>query len=139
MHRMLRDLAKVGVGLVLADIFSALWLDGSGFFPLTILGTTWTAAAVMPIVVFDTAVILLLIHYGWNTKLPLRSPAERTLLVVAGSIFLIVALLHLARLAFGWNLVLGDFVVPLWLSWFGFLITLYLSYSSFHFAFRKGR
>lgn len=137
MHHMLRDLAKVGVGLLIADLFSVFWLGSAGFFPLTILGVAWTAQAILPIALFDVAVIILLIHFGWRTKLPLRSPSERTLLILAGLVFLVVTVVHLLRLAFGWELALGDFIVPLWLSWFGICIAGYLSYSSFHFAFRR--
>lgn len=137
MHHTLRDLAKIGVGLFLADLFSVLWLGSAGFFPLTVLGVTWTASAILPIALFDVAVIILLVHLGWRTKLPVRSPSERTLLMLAGLIFLVVAIVHLLRLAFSWHVALGDFSVPMWLSWFGVLIAGYLSYSSFHFALRK--
>ena len=134
-----RDIAKVLVGLVLADLISVLFFGNAGLFPLTILGVTWTSAAIVPIIVFDVAIILLLAHYGWSMKLPISSPSERTLLIIAGIVFLVVALAHLARLAFGLNIALGDFAVPLWLSWVGFLIAGYLSYASFHFALRAKR
>lgn len=136
---MLRELAKVATGLFIADLVSVLWFGSAGFFPLTILGVTWSASAILPIALFDLATILLLIHYGWNTRVPVRSPSERNLLTLAGLIFLVVGLVHLLRLAFGWSLVVGDFAAPLWLSWIGVAITAYLSYSSFHFAFRKTR
>jgi len=137
MHHALRDIAKVCVGLVAADLFSVIWLGSAGFFPLTILGVTWTSDAILPIAVFDVALIILLAHYGWHTRTPLRSPSERTLLMISGIVFLVVAVLHLTRLAFGASIVLGDFIVPLWLSWVGLAATAYLSYSSFHFALRS--
>lgn len=139
MHIMLRDIAKVGVGIFVADLASVLWLGASGFFPLTILGVTWTADSILPIAALDIGIIILLIHWGWHTRGPVRSPSERTLLLVAGVIFLLVALAHLARLAFGLDVALGDFAVPLWLSWVGVIIAAYLSYSSFHFALRGKR
>jgi hypothetical protein len=132
----LRELAKIGTGLVLADLISVLWLGSAGFFPLTILGITWSASAILPIAAFDAVVALLLVHIGWNMKLPVSSPSERGLLMFAAVVFLIVGLLHLARLAFGWGLILGSFDVPSWLSWIGFFVTVYLSYSCFHFAHR---
>lgn len=138
-HHSLREAAKVGVGLVIADFISVLWFSGAGFFPLTILGITWSAAAVWPIIIFDLALILLLAHYGWSMKLPIKSPTERGLLKLVGLIFLIVALLHLLRIAFGWDLILGNVAIPLWLSWLGVVIPGYLSYSSFHFALHKQR
>lgn len=136
MHHTLREIAKVAIGLFIADLFSVIWLGSYGFFPLTILGVTWPSDAILPIAIFDIGVALLLAHYAWHTRMPLRSPSERVLLMIAGTVFLIVALVHLTRLAFGAALILGDFAVPLWLSWFGVVITAYLSYSSFHFALR---
>lgn len=137
-HKALRELAKVGVGLFIADLVSVLWFGSAGFFPLTILDVTWTASAILPLAVFDLAIIILLSHYAWRTKLP-ASPREHTLLFLAGVIFLLVCLVHLARLAFGWTLILEDFEAPLWLSWFGAVIAGYLAYSSFHFAARTKR
>lgn len=136
-HKTLREIAKVGVGLLIADVVSVFWLSGAGFFPLTLLGITWSAGAVWPIAILDISLIILLAHYGWNMKLPIKSPTERGLLKLVGVIFLVIALAHLARVAFGWNLILAEAAVPVWLSWFGVVVPGYLSYSSFHFAFKK--
>jgi hypothetical protein len=139
-HRTLRELSKFLSGVVAADMASIIVLGSAGFFPLTMLGVTWTTSAIVPAVIFDGALLLLLIHYGWSMKLPLQSPSERTLLLVASLIFFVVALVHLTRLMFGLHLALGSFEVPLWLSWLGFFVTGYLSYSSLHFALRtKGK
>ncbi len=138
-HHAMREIAKVGVGLAIADLLSVLWFSSAGFFPLTILGITWSTSAVVPIVIFDLALILLLAHYGWSMRLPIESPTERGLLKLAGFIFLVVSLLHLLRIAFGWDLILGGVTIPIWLSWLGVLVPGYLSYSSFHFAFHKRR
>ncbi len=35
-----------------------------------------------------------------------------------------VSLAHLARLAFGWQVTIADSVVPMWVSWIGFVIPL---------------
>ena len=133
-HHTLREIAKVGAGLVVADIISVLWFSSAGLLPMSILGVTWTNAMVPEILVFDVALLLLLVHFGWRMRLPINSPSERTLLTFAGIVFFIVALGHLVRLAFDWNLILGGFDVPQWVSWLGVLITGYLSYSCFHFA-----
>jgi hypothetical protein len=133
-HHMLRELAKVGTGLVLADLISVLWLSSAGLFPLSILGVEWTGAMVPEILVFDAGLLVLLIHFGWNMRLPVSSPSERTLLYFGGFLFLAVAVGHFLRLTFGWSLILGGFAVPLWVSWMGVAATLYLSYSCFHFA-----
>ncbi|MHB1769690.1 MAG: hypothetical protein ACYCPH_01245 [Minisyncoccota bacterium] len=135
-HHVLREVAKVGVGLVIADIVCGIWLSSAGLLPITLLGMSWGASMIVPGIVFDLVLILILAHYAWNMKLPIESPTEQGLLRLAGFIFLIVALLHLMRIAFGWNLIVGNVAVPLWLSWLGVVIAGYLSYSSFHFAFR---
>lgn len=138
-HHLLREIAKIGVGLFIADFASVIWFGSAGFFPLTLLGVTWTADSILPIALFDLAVVLMLAHYAWHTVLPIRSPSERVLLIIAGFVFLAVAVLHLARLMFGIDVLLGDFSIPMWLSWIGVLIAGYLSYCSFHFAMRKAR
>lgn len=136
MSRTLREIAKVGTGLVIADLVSVLWVSGAGFFPVTIMGITWNTTAIVPIIVFDLALILLLAHYGWNMRLPIDSPSERMLLQFVGTVFLAVALLHLIRIAFNWNVVIAHLTIPFWISWFGVFIPAYLSYASFHFALR---
>jgi predicted permease len=136
-HKLLRELSKIGVGLFIADLVSVAWFSNAGFFPLTVLGVAWDKSAIWPVAIFDLAVIILLAHYGWNIKLPVESPSERVLLKIAGMVFLVVCLVHLLRLAFGWTLVVGTATIPLWLSWLGVLIAGYLSYSSFHFARRR--
>lgn len=135
-HHALRELAKIAVGVFIADILCGIWLGTAGLLPITILGVTWTASYIVPGIVFDLAVIILLSHYAWGTTLP-SAPRERTLMYIAGIIFLAIALIHLARLAFGVSILLGDFSVPLWLSWLGVVIAGYLSYASFHFAGRR--
>ncbi len=136
-HRTLREAAKIGVGLVIADIVCGIWLASAGFFPLTMLGVTWSINVLGPGIIFDLALILLLAHYGWSMRLPISSPSERALLNAAGLIFLVVALAHLARIAFNWKFILGSETIPLWVSWCGVFIAGYLSYSSFHFARRN--
>lgn len=139
MHHSLREIAKIGVGLVAADLVAVFWFSTNGFFPLTLLGVTWGASAIAPIVVFDLALIVLLAHYGWSMRLPISSPSERALLLFAGAIFCIVALAHLVRVAFNLRVILGGAILPMWLSWVGIAIAAYLSYSSFHFALRGRR
>jgi hypothetical protein len=56
-------------------------------------------------------------------------------LIVAGIVFLIVGILHLARVIFKVEIKIGKFVVPLWPSIFGFIVALLLSL----WMFRAGR
>lgn len=135
-HITLREIAKVGIGLFIADIACGIWLQSAGLLPITLLGITWAPSYLVPGIVFDLAIIILLAHYAWHTRMPVRSPSEKTLLLIVGLIFLAISLIHLWRIAFGVPLSFGDFLVPAWMSWAGVLLTAYLSYSSFHFALR---
>lgn len=49
--------------------------------------------------------------------------------ITAGVIFLIIALLHVARIFYGWEAVLGGLVVPKWVSWIALVISGYLAYA----------
>ncbi|MCX6825945.1 MAG: hypothetical protein NTV06_01560 [candidate division Zixibacteria bacterium] len=42
-------------------------------------------------------------------------------LVVSGTIFGLVACLHLARLVFDWQAQVGTWIIPFWLSWCGLI------------------
>ena len=48
-------------------------------------------------------------------------------LKVAGIIFLSVSIMHFFRLLFKTEVIIAGFIVPLWLSIFGFVIALLLS------------
>lgn len=56
---------------------------------------------------------------------------QGTFLLVASSIFALIALLHALRLVYGWRVTLGDWIVPVWGSWVGLLIAGYLAYQGF--------
>ena len=47
---------------------------------------------------------------------------QRKALLTAAAVFDLVAMLHLARLIFKVNVVLGTYSVPLWVSVLGFII-----------------
>ncbi len=63
--------------------------------------------------------------------------SQRTFNLLAGVIFAVVALLHLLRLYFGWSAVLGDWTVPMWVSWLGLVIGASLAYFGINFAIRE--
>lgn len=48
--------------------------------------------------------------------------SPRAYLVISGTVFGTVAILHLLRVVNGWALVLGPWSAPMWLSWFGALV-----------------
>ncbi|HYM65235.1 MAG TPA: hypothetical protein VES68_02015 [Candidatus Sulfotelmatobacter sp.] len=50
---------------------------------------------------------------------------------VAGTVFAITALGHLARVLFGWDVVIGTYSIPSWLSLVGAVIAGFLSYTAF--------
>lgn len=48
--------------------------------------------------------------------------------LVAGLIFLVVAVLHVLRLAMGWHAVFADWTIPMWISWIAIPIAGFLAY-----------
>ena len=52
---------------------------------------------------------------------------EKTALLTAGIIFLIVSILHLLRLLFRTEVKIGKYIIPIWFSVLGFVIPLLLS------------
>jgi len=53
--------------------------------------------------------------------------SQKTFSLVAAVIFLVVGLMHALRLFFGWQAELNGWIVPLWVSWVGLVIGLYLA------------
>ena len=129
----LQEVAKLGAGLIAADFLWLVWFAQSGLRWASFFGMTVTQDILLPAMIFDIAAFLILVHYGWHIgKIPLVR--ERTYVVVAGAIFVIVALAHLWRIFTGSDLIIMDWEVPVWLSWFGVAVASYLAYASFHFA-----
>jgi len=58
-------------------------------------------------------------------------------LLVTSSIFALIALLHALRLIYGWNVAIGEWTVPVWVSAVGFLIAGYLAVQGFLLLKRK--
>ncbi|MBI2641950.1 MAG: hypothetical protein HYW96_00015 [Candidatus Wildermuthbacteria bacterium] len=57
--------------------------------------------------------------------------SAKTFQLVAGIIFAVVAVMHLSRVVFGWQVVLGEWVVPAWISYFGLVVAGFLAYQGF--------
>ena len=53
---------------------------------------------------------------------------QKTFSLVVGLIFLLVAVMHVVRLAFRWEVVLNGWSVPLWVSGVAIVITAYLAF-----------
>lgn len=56
---------------------------------------------------------------------------EKHFTFVTGLIFLLIAILHVLRLVYGWKAVIGGWMVPMWLSWVALVIAAYLAYTGF--------
>jgi hypothetical protein len=137
MHRKrLQEIAKFGAGLVLGDFVAILWIANANLLPVEFLGRVITMDLLIPGLIFDAALFLILVHYGWNIgKIP--ALRERGYLLVSGAIFGVVAVAHLARIFSTTDIALAGWSVPVWLSWVGVAVTTYLAYMSFRLAMRS--
>jgi hypothetical protein len=134
-HHKLQEVAKFCAGLVAGDFLAIVWVIGHGIAPFQFMGATWSQQMLLPALVFDAALFLILVHYGWHVgKMP--KVKERTYLFVAGAIFAIVAVAHFARLFFGVDLSIAGWVAPLSISWIALAVSTFLAYTSFHFFVR---
>lgn len=52
----------------------------------------------------------------------------KTFSFVVGIIFIVISLLHWARIIYGWEAVIGGWIVPLWISWVALIVSGYLGY-----------
>jgi hypothetical protein len=58
--------------------------------------------------------------------------------LVAGIVFLLIAIAHLLRMALGTPVVVQGVSIPMWTSAIALVVTGFLSYEGFHFAGRSG-
>jgi hypothetical protein len=65
--------------------------------------------------------------------------SRRAYLLATAIVFSLVALLHLVRIVFGWDAVIGGWSVPMWLSWIALVVTGALAYFGFSLADRSSR
>ena len=56
---------------------------------------------------------------------------QKTYLGISGTIFGIIAVLHMARAIYGWPAQIGMLEVPMWASWTSFFVAGYLAVSAF--------
>jgi hypothetical protein len=54
--------------------------------------------------------------------------SQRRFSIVAGLIFLLVAIVHALRLALRWNVMLQGWTVPMWVSWIAVVVAGFLAY-----------
>lgn len=55
---------------------------------------------------------------------------QKTYIVLTGLIFSVVMLMHAARMAFNWEVSIGGWAVPMWISWAGLCVSGLLAYTS---------
>ena len=55
--------------------------------------------------------------------------SQKTFSLVAGLIFLLIAVVHVLRLAFKWEVVLNGWSVPMWVSAVAIVIAAYLAFA----------
>jgi hypothetical protein len=133
----LHDVAKFLSGLVLADLFLFWWLGTHKYLlPVHFLGLTFTSGAILPGMIFDTALFIFLIYYGWHLgKMP--GIRERTYLLIAGIFFGIITIAHAISILGGSSVVYLGWYLPVWLSWIATVAAAFLSYMSFHLLFMR--
>ncbi|MBI4080033.1 hypothetical protein HY414_02300 [Candidatus Kaiserbacteria bacterium] len=56
---------------------------------------------------------------------------HKTYMQVSTAIFGLVALLHLGRVLFGWEMTIGEWMVPVWASWAGLVVAGFLAYTGY--------
>jgi hypothetical protein len=52
-------------------------------------------------------------------------------MMVTATLFLVVAIIHLLRIIFGWSVEIGGLSIPFWASWLGVLVAGALAYLGF--------
>jgi uncharacterized protein involved in cysteine biosynthesis len=52
-------------------------------------------------------------------------------MTVIATLFLVVAIMHLLRIIFGWQVEIGGLSIPFWVSWLGVLVASTLAYLGF--------
>jgi len=56
---------------------------------------------------------------------------RKTYSTVTAALFLVVAIVHLLRIIFGWQVEIGGLGIPFWVSWLGVLVAGALAYFGF--------
>ena len=57
--------------------------------------------------------------------------ALKAFLGISGTIFAVIAVLHLLRAVYGWPAQIGTWIVPLWVSWLSLAIAAFLAVCAF--------
>ena len=120
---------------MLGDFLAVLWLIAQGNFPITFYGAPLGVETAAPIILFDIAVFIILVHYGWHLGSTPRLKSHVYFLTI-GIVLGIVSVAHLFRVFTGAEINIMGWVVPLWISYIGTIVAGYLSYMSFYLSMR---
>jgi hypothetical protein len=63
---------------------------------------------------------------------------QRAYNTITAVLFLIMALVHLLRIIFGWPTQIGGLNIPIWVSWLALVVTGALAYFGFRHSVRPG-
>lgn len=58
----------------------------------------------------------------------------QTFSLISGVIFALIAIAHAVRLAMGWNILVGTWLIPFWVSAVGLIVSGLLAYYGLRFA-----
>ncbi len=130
----LKEISKFAAGLVTGDLLALLWFYFGGYLPLNFWGLSFGSRGAVEAMIFDALLLAFLLHYGWRRSDLPKTSGEKKFHLVAGTLFAVVALLHLARVLFGLDLVIGSWNAPYWLNGLGAVVTAFLSFASFSLA-----
>lgn len=61
----------------------------------------------------------------------------KTFCAVTGAVFMIVALIHFARIVLVWQVTIDGWSVPMWVSWIGFVVAVGLGYFGVKYSTQK--
>ncbi|HEY9583772.1 MAG TPA: hypothetical protein VJI66_02310 [Candidatus Paceibacterota bacterium] len=56
---------------------------------------------------------------------------KKDFLSIVSALFLIIGIIHLIRIVSGWDVQVGDLMIPVWASWVGVIVAFYLSFQGF--------
>jgi hypothetical protein len=57
--------------------------------------------------------------------------SRKSYYLVTAIVFSVVGLIHLLRIILGWEVTIGGWTVPMWLSWLGLIVSAVFAYFGF--------
>jgi hypothetical protein len=56
---------------------------------------------------------------------------QKSFNLTVGIVFVLITILHLLRITFGWSAIIAGWVVPEWVSWAAMVVAGFLAYEGF--------